>query len=33
MRDVKTEGAVMYETMARGIKESNELEHLSQLWR
>lgn len=33
MRDVKTEGAVMYETLARGIKENNELEHLSQLWR
>jgi hypothetical protein len=27
--DVKTEGAVMYETLARGIKENNELEHLT----
>jgi hypothetical protein len=28
---VKREGAVIYETLARGIKESNELEHLPQL--
>lgn len=33
MRHVKTEGAVMYETMARGTEESSELEHLSQMWR
>jgi hypothetical protein len=33
MRDVKTEGAVMYETLARGIKENNVLQHFSQLWR
>jgi hypothetical protein len=31
MRAVKTDGAVMYETLATGIKENDELEHLSQM--